>query len=72
MKHYKTFMHLTEKIIEKKIEMFAFTNFEETPNIIISLLLIRFAMIRDILFKIQTEEGFTGLPYNSNHLYFLT
>jgi hypothetical protein len=64
MKHYKTFMHLTEKIIEKKIEMFDFTNFEETPNIIISLLLMRFAMIRDILFKIQTEKGHTGLDYN--------
>lgn len=67
MKHYETFMSLSTAIIEKKIEMFAFPSLEgleETPNIIISLLLIRFAMIRDLLSKIETEEGFTGIDYN--------
>jgi hypothetical protein len=67
MKHYETFMSLSTAIIEKKIEMFAFPSLEgleETPNIIISLLLIRFAMIRDLLSKIETEKGFTGIDYN--------
>jgi hypothetical protein len=74
MKHYETFMSLSTTIIEKKIEMFAFSSLEgleETPNIIISLLLIRFAMIRDLLSKIETEEGFTGIDYNKMvHTYF--
>ena len=67
MKHYETFMSLTTAIINKKIKMFAFPSLEgleETPNIIISLLLIRFAMIRDFLSKIQKEKGFTGIDYN--------
>ena len=62
--HYEAFMFLTNAIIEKKIEMFHLPSLEETPNIIISLLLIRFVMIRDLLSKIQKEEGFTGIRYN--------
>jgi hypothetical protein len=73
MKHYEMFMSLSTAIIEKKIEMFAFPSLEgleETPNIIISLLLIRFAMIRDLLSKIETEEGFTGIDYKMVNKYF--
>lgn len=62
--HYEAFMSLTSAIIKKKIEMFDLHSLEETPNIIISLLLIRFAMIRDFLSKIQKEKGFTGIDYN--------
>jgi hypothetical protein len=62
--HYRAFMFLSNAIIEKKIEMFDLPSLEETPNIIISLLLIRFAMTRDLLSKIQEEQSSVAINYN--------